>query len=732
MMRAVRYVTSILLFVSSATVSAGVPLIDGIVNSEEWAGAELVTLRYEISPGLNIPARESTEVRHKVAEGNLYVAFVASDTAPQAIRARKRERDSVFDEDSVGIVIAPAGVRGTEAYSFYVSAGGTQFDARWNESNNSEDNRWDARWWSATKVTGNGYSVEMRIPLASLPLPAGKEQHWAVDFMRILPRDFRYQLASLPRDRNRGCYVCQLQPVQLTIDQTINWRAIEARIDVLYQDDAYNGSDSAPTSSNLHNFGIDVTWRPLHSLTAALTINPDFSQVEADVLRPVTNAADAFFFDERRPFFVETGQSFSQLLPLFYPRNIADPSMAFIARYRNQGGNTALLYAQDVVTQLIEPGVEGSGLVEYRRADGSSLPGQVLALRTQQSVATSTIGATITSRQADSYNNNVVAMDARVPLTRSTMLNAALAISDTSSPQTAKADGTGNAIYAQISRNTLEWTSQFSYERYSDAFRADLGSLFRVDVQRAQGAVRRTFHFDTSNVISETSVQLDGWQRHEIGGELVDRRSQLSFSVAGTGQARGTLWLIDGETRFRQRYWTRDGWEFALDTTPSDAWRASLGLLWIDDVDRLGLRPAELRQIRTSLIWSPSDTIRWQYQSTFRRLLADEGELFDEQFHDVRGYYFFNNSLYLRGTLRAWSLERQPRRFPSMALLDGERSRDWQLLMVWRPSIGTSLYAGVTKGRDVDDLAAADPISFQRRTWFVKASVSFDGNGIFR
>lgn len=359
------------------------------------------------------------------------------------------------------------------------------------------------------------------------------------------------------------------------------------------------------------------------------------------------------------------------------------------------------------------------------------MPGQVLALRTQQAVATSTIGTTATVRQADSYSNAVIAVDARVPLSKSTNFNAAAAISDTSSPNGAGPDGRGAAVYAQISRNTLNWTSNLAYDRYSDNFRADLGNVLRVGVHRVQGAVRRTFHFDSIEAISDASLQLDGSRRYEIGGDLVDRRSQLSLSVAGAGQTLGTLWLIDGETRFRSLYWSRSGWEFALNTTPSDAWRGSLGLLWIDDVDRLGLRAAKLKQARVSLSWSPSDAIRWQYQGAFRRLLADEGRLFDEQIHDLRGYYFFKNNLYLRGTVRSRPLERDLDNYPSFNLPEQELSRDWQLLMAWRPTVGTSLYAGVSKGRDVDDMAS-DSISFEQRTWFVKVSVSFDRNGIFR
>lgn len=712
---------------SSALARAGEPLIDGTVDPGEWDDAESVQLAYETAPGINTTARQMTEARYKVAGGSLFVLFVAREDAPQAMRARRRERDSIFDEDSVGIVIAPAGIRGSEAYSFYVSAGGTQFDSRWNESNSSEDNRWDARWASAVSISNNGYTVEIRVPLSVLSLPSGKEQSWGVNFVRILPRDYRYELASFPRDRNRACYVCQLRPINLMIDQEIDWQAFEVRADLVYQNHTHHRPHEASASNGRYNAGVDVIWRPLYNASAALTLNPDFSQVESDVLRPITNAADAFFYDERRPFFIEAGQSFAQILPLFYSRNIVDPDAAINLRYRGEHSGVALLYAEDSVTQLIRPGIEGSNLVEYRQRDGRSLPGRALALRVQQAVATSTIGATVTARQGDAYSNSVVAVDARVPLDQSITLNTAVAISDTADPEIG--GGTGLAAYAQIRRDTLDWHSSLTYDHYSDHFRADMGSMFRVGVHRLQGGLRRTFRFGETGTISDASVQLDSSQRDEIGAGLVDRRTQLSFSMAGTGQTRGTLWLIDSETRFRQRYWPRDGWEFALDTAPSGTWRGFLGLLRIDDVDRLGVRPAELKQSRWSLSWSPSDIFRWQYQGTFRRLEVFEENLFDEQIHDLRGYYFFRNDLYLRGILRSWSLDRNVQNHAGFALAERERSRDWQVLFAWRPAIGTSIYAGLGEGRDVDNIMAPSPV--RHRTWFIKTSVSFDRDGVF-
>jgi len=731
-MRGIARLTSPLLLVAGTYAYAQAPRVDGQLGAGEWEESESVVLKYETDPGINTPAGEVTEARYKVQEGALYVMFKALDRNPAAIRARRRERDSISDEDFVGVTISPGGVRAMQAYSFYVSAGGTQADSRWDESEKDAYDSWDARWQSAADVSADGYTVEIRVPLTSLQLPAGKEQDWAMEFSRVQPRRYRYTYSSVPDDRNRNCYICQLQPVKATIDRKVDWRAIQARVDMLYQGGVYEDSDHISSSDTSKNIGVDATWRIINGLSAALTVNPDFSQVEADELRPVENVADAFFFEERRPFFIEAGQPYQQQLPLFYSRNIAAPDAAFSAKYLGKANSVSILYAKDGVTQLVEPGVEGSDQIEYRRSDGSSLPGQVLALRALHSAGVGTIGATATARSADGYSNRVIAVDSRVPLTQSTTLDASAAFSDTTSPDPEGTDGTGGAIYARLNRNALKWDYELAYERFSNAFRADLGSVSRVGIQSLEGELERTFYFNNSDTISKIGIQLDGWRREELGNGLLDRRTQLSLNVAGAGQTEATLWLINGQTRFGDRYWPRNGWELALDTAPNDAWKVSMNLLWVDDVDRLLERAADRRQLRMQIEWAPFESLRWQYDGTLKRLQTREGKLFDEQLHDLRGYYYFRNDLYLRGTLQFRLLQRDLGRYTNMDLAREVSSRDWQLLLVWRPTVWTSLYAGVSEGRDVDELLIEDQNLSKQRTWFVKASLSFDGYGILR
>ena len=72
-------------------------------------------------------------------------------------------------------------------------------------------------------------------------------------------------------------------------------------------------SDTRPATANgtftNGNFdtelGVGVRWGITPDVTADLTINPDFSQVEADVAQLSENTEFALFYPETRPFFLE-------------------------------------------------------------------------------------------------------------------------------------------------------------------------------------------------------------------------------------------------------------------------------------------------------------------------------------------------------------------------------------------------------------------------------------------
>ena len=71
--------------------------------------------------------------------------------------------------------------------------------------------------------------------------------------------------------------------------------------------------------------GIDAKWTPTPDLALDATLNPDFSQVEADVAQIAVNERFALFFPEKRPFFLEGVDLFNTPIQAVHTRTITSP-----------------------------------------------------------------------------------------------------------------------------------------------------------------------------------------------------------------------------------------------------------------------------------------------------------------------------------------------------------------------------------------------------------------------
>ena len=70
-----------------------------------------------------------------------------------------------------------------------------------------------------------------------------------------------------------------------------------------------------------------MRWGITPDLTLDLALNPDFSQVEADVAQLEENTTFALFYPETRPFFLEGEDYYASPLQAVFTRTVADPDV---------------------------------------------------------------------------------------------------------------------------------------------------------------------------------------------------------------------------------------------------------------------------------------------------------------------------------------------------------------------------------------------------------------------
>lgn len=182
--------------------AAGAITVDGRLDDPGWRGAARTGGFVEIQPGDSTPPPVETEVLVAYDDANLYVGFVCHDPDPAGIRATWAERDDIFNDDIVGLLLDT--FDGQQwAYELVVNPRGIPGDGLWN-SGAGEDMGFDLVFASAAQITDDGWTAELAIPFSSLRFPPAARQRWRVDFFRARPRDVRSQMSWVPVDRDES------------------------------------------------------------------------------------------------------------------------------------------------------------------------------------------------------------------------------------------------------------------------------------------------------------------------------------------------------------------------------------------------------------------------------------------------------------------------------------------------------------------------------------------------
>ena len=113
--------------------------------------------------------------------------------------------------------------------------------------------------------------------------------------------------------------------------------------------------------------GLTVRWGLTPDLTANLAINPDFSQIEADVAQLDVNNRFTLFFPEKRPFFLEGADYFTTPLNAVFTRTVADPDVGAKLTGKKGRNTFGVFAARDAVTNLLFPALYSSDAESFER-----------------------------------------------------------------------------------------------------------------------------------------------------------------------------------------------------------------------------------------------------------------------------------------------------------------------------------------------------------------------------
>ena len=333
--------------------------LDGIPDEPAWEAVPWGGDFVQFQP--NDGAKPSQETNFKILYDDkfLYIAYRAHDTAPDSIVKRMGRRDE-FPGDWVEINIDSYHDQRT-AFSFTISVSGVRNDEFISDNGNNWDESWNPIWFAKTHVDSLGWTAEVKIPFSQLRFGDEEEKVWGIQLMRRL---FRHEERSTWQHipQNAGVWVSgfgELHGLKGIPPQ----RQIEIAPYVVAKTERFQkeeGNPFADGSDSKLSVGVDGKLAVTTDLILDFSINPDFGQVEAD---PSAVRIDGFqnFFEERRPFFIESRNIFDYQLTgsaaggdydsdlLFYSRRIGGsphnyPDLAD-GEYANVPQNTSILGA---------------------------------------------------------------------------------------------------------------------------------------------------------------------------------------------------------------------------------------------------------------------------------------------------------------------------------------------------------------------------------------------------
>lgn len=706
----------------------GVINVDGVLDDGEWAGAARVVLDVETDPAENQPAPVATTA-FLIEDGeNLYVAFDARDPEPGAIRAYLRDRDSAWEDDYVGVVLDTYNDE-QRAFQFYANPLGVQMDKIHSDVSSGGnrwefDASWDAIWESAGRIHDTGYIVEMRIPLSQLRFPSvtGKKT-WGYDVLRQYPRSRTRRFANNPRDRERSCYLCQISKLH-GLDGSEPNRDIEV-VPTLTASSIETTDDAGfvPLSSGDPKIegGLTVRWGITPDLTANLTINPDFSQIESDVLQLDVNNRFALFFPEKRPFFLEGADYFKTPLDVVFTRTVADPEVGVKLTGKRGNHTFGVFMAEDAETNLLFPGVYDSD------SDTLDVSNTALVGRYNYGFAnTSSLGVLVTARDGDEYSNVVGGLDGRWKFNDQHSLEFQYLSSGTEYPLAVAAEFeqpvdsfSGDAARVKYEYRSRDWFVHGAYEAFDSGFRADSGFISQVGTKGYGGAVGRIWHGGEENWWNR--VRASAHMRHKLDehNRLLEHENILRVGFGGAMQTWFQFAAVDSRELWEGITYDQRSLRAYAEIQPVGA--VSMAILGVigDKIDYSNDQPGKTLRLEPRFNWNINRKLLLRLKGVYAELDTQDGEpIFNALVADARLTWQFNLRSYLRVTAQVTDVDRNKAQYIDDTVDARSRDVGRQLLYSYKLNPQTVFFLGYTDQYvDNDNL---DGLTVSDRTWFMK------------
>ena len=271
------------------------PLIDGRLDDDAWAFGTPVEDLHEVVPLEFDPPSERSVIFVVYTRDALYIGARLYDSEPDKVSAQALVQGQYAPgEDSFTVIVDPFN-NGRSGYAFDLTPNGIRNQAVY--ANVTDENwQWDGIWHGAAVRDDEGWVAEIEIPFKTLSFNPNN-QTWGLNFSRFIGRKAeQIGWASANRKQNpaNSGKLNGIRNIKqgVGLDIVPGLRVTKAKQHTLDE----SSTETEPS--------VDLFYKVTPAITAALTVNTDFSGTGADE-RQINLTRFALFFPERRGFFLQ-------------------------------------------------------------------------------------------------------------------------------------------------------------------------------------------------------------------------------------------------------------------------------------------------------------------------------------------------------------------------------------------------------------------------------------------
>ena len=543
--------------------------IDGVIDEQAWQDAVVAKDFFMVLPMDTSKSSVKTEVRMTYNDDFLYISAICYEGMDGNYLVESLKRDFAFGKNDNFLVFIDPFNDQTNGFAFGVNAVGAQWDGMMYDGS-KVDLSWDNKWYSEVKNHAGKWIFEAAIPFKTIRYKKELTE-WGINFSRNdLKTTEKSSWTPVPRQFPTAslAYTGSLVWDNPPPTPRVNVSVIPYALGGVTKDFANN-----KVATTRKDIGADAKIALSSSMNLDVTVNPDFSQVEVD--QQVTNL-DRFelFFPERRQFFLENGDLFSNfgygtLRPFFSRRIGLNAPIQFGARLSgklNPKTRIGIMNMQtDKVKELGLPAQNFTVVAMQRKIQSRSNIGAFVINKESLNY---TPDATSTLPKYSSFNRNM-GIEYNLATSNNAWTGKALLMKSF----TPSVSGKDFVHAANLQYSSKSWTINWQHEYVGKNYNAEVGYVPRTGFIALNPSIGHLFFPKGGSVLTHGPTV---FASHYLNESLktTDNTSVLMYNITFRNRRNLLLWTATDYVQLLRPFDPTNSGKDTLGTGTKHSWKS--------------------------------------------------------------------------------------------------------------------------------------------------------------